>query len=67
MVHYGAVCVFAEPQFEPALVETIVDGTTTRAGVLDPLGAEIEAGPDHYFMLLNGLADSLRDCLLDQD
>jgi zinc transport system substrate-binding protein len=58
-----AACVFAEPQFEPTLVDTVIEGTTTAKGVLDPLGAGLDAGPDQYFQLLNGLADSLVDCL----
>jgi zinc transport system substrate-binding protein len=58
-----AACVFAEPQFEPTLVETVIEGTSAKRGVLDPLGAGVDAGPDHYFQLLNGLADSLVDCL----
>jgi zinc transport system substrate-binding protein len=59
----NAACVFAEPQFEPALVDTVIEGTSARKGVLDPLGADLEAGPDQYFELLNGLADSLIDCM----
>jgi zinc transport system substrate-binding protein len=58
-----AACVFAEPQFEPALVQTVVEGTGARTGVLDPLGAALEEGPQHYFELLDGLADSLVECL----
>ena len=58
-----AVCVFAEPQFPPALVATITAGTTARAGTLDPLGAALPPGPEHYFMLLRGLATALVDCL----
>ncbi len=58
-----AACVFAEPQFRPALVETVVEGTGAGTGVLDPLGADLEAGPDQYGMLLRGLARSLADCL----
>ena len=58
-----AACVFAEPQFEPTLVDTVIEGTSARTGVLDPLGAAIDAGPDQYFELMNGLADSLADCL----
>jgi zinc transport system substrate-binding protein len=61
---HDAVCVFAEPQFDPKLVETIVEGTGASAGVLDPLGAELEAGPDLYFAVMRNLADSLRDCLM---
>ncbi|MCG8544777.1 MAG: zinc ABC transporter substrate-binding protein, partial [Alphaproteobacteria bacterium] len=58
-----AVCVFSEPQFEPALVRTIVRGTDARTGVLDPLGADLGPGKDAYFSLLRNLAKSLRDCL----
>ena len=58
-----AACVFAEPQFEPALVDTVIEGTSARKGVLDPLGADLDAGPDQYFRLIDRLADSLRDCL----
>jgi zinc transport system substrate-binding protein len=58
-----AACVFAEPQFEPTLVDTVVEGTSAKKGVLDPLGAALDAGPDQYFELLNSLADSLVDCL----
>ncbi len=58
-----AACVFAEPQFEPTLVDTVTEGTSARTGVLDPLGAAIDAGPGQYFQLMNGLVDSLVDCL----
>ena len=59
----NAACVFAEPQFEPALVETVIEGTGARKGVLDPLGADLEPGPEQYFQLMYRLADSLVDCL----
>jgi zinc transport system substrate-binding protein len=58
-----AACVFAEPQFEPALVDTVIEGTSARKGVLDPLGADLEAGAEQYFQLMYGLADSLIACL----
>ena len=58
-----AACVFAEPQFEPAIVATIIEGTAARAGVLDPEGAGLAEGPDLYHHLIQGLADSLLDCL----
>ena len=59
----GAVCIFAEPQFEPRLVEAAREGTTARVASLDPLGAEIEAGPNAYFELMRNLALSLVSCL----
>jgi zinc transport system substrate-binding protein len=58
-----AACVFAEPQFEPTLVATVIEGTSAHRGVLDPLGAALDPGPDQYFELLNSLADSLVNCL----
>jgi zinc transport system substrate-binding protein len=63
IVETGSACVFSEPQFEPVLVETVIEGTGARSGVLDPLGAELEAGPDAYFDLMDQLAGSLRNCL----
>ena len=59
----NATCVFSEPQFEPKLVETLVEGTGARTGVLDPLGATLTKGPDLYFQLLRNMASSLKKCL----
>ena len=59
----GAVCVFSEPQFEPKLVNTVIDGTEAKTGVLDPLGSELKDGPDLYPQLIRNLADSLKNCL----
>lgn len=57
-------CVFSEPQFQPALVETVMAGSSARRGGLDPEGgAELPAGPEAYFQLLRNLADALRMCL----
>jgi zinc transport system substrate-binding protein len=58
-----AVCVFAEPQFEPKLVRTVIEGTGTRVGTLDPLGARLKPGPGAYFQLLRSLAKDLTACL----
>lgn len=60
-----AVCLFAEPQFPPRVIDTVAEGTGARIGTLDPLGATIPDGPELYFALLDGLADSLIDCLAD--
>ncbi|MEX3008652.1 zinc ABC transporter substrate-binding protein ZnuA [Hoeflea sp. TYP-13] len=61
----GATCVFSEPQFEPKLVDVITEGTGARAGVLDPLGADLENGPDLYFTLIRNMADNMLNCLSD--
>lgn len=59
----GAACVFAEPQFEPKLVATVTEGTNAKSGVIDPLGAELESGPDLYFNVIKGMATSIKACL----
>ncbi len=58
-----AVCVFREPQFTPALVNTLLQGTAARSGELDPIGAAVPPGPDAYATILHNLASALTNCL----
>ena len=41
----GVVCAFAEPEFEPALLGTVIEGTAARTGRLDGIGAGLPPGP----------------------
>ncbi len=59
----GALCLFSEPQFEPPLVEVLLEGTQVRRGELDPVGASLAPGPDAYVQLLHNMAKSLQSCL----
>ena len=59
----GARCVFSEPQFRPAVVKVVLEGSIARAGELDPLGAGLAPGQEQWFGLMQGLADSLVGCL----
>lgn len=59
----GIGCLFTEPQFEPRIAQVVAEDLDLRLSTLDPLGAALEPGPELYFELLEGLADSLRDCL----
>jgi len=59
----GVSCVFSEPQFQPKLVQTLISGTSARAGTLDPLGAGLDSGPDLYFKLMRNMATSIAACL----
>ncbi|MGH6906564.1 MAG: zinc ABC transporter substrate-binding protein, partial [Aestuariivirga sp.] len=59
----GAVCVFREPQFDSKFIDTVIEGSNARPGVLDPLGADLEAGPGAYSQLLHNLANNLKSCL----
>ncbi len=58
-----ARCVFAEPQFNPDLVETVLNGTQAQTGVIDPLGSDIATGPDFYANWMRAMTKSLLDCL----
>ncbi|MCD2181599.1 metal ABC transporter solute-binding protein, Zn/Mn family [Rhizobium sp. GN54] len=59
----GAACVFAEPQFEPKIVNVVLEGTAAKAGTLDPEAGTLAAGPALYFDMMRGLATSMKDCL----
>ena len=59
----GVACVFSEPHFDQRLVATIVEGTDIRSGTVDPLGVDVENGPELYFAVLRNMAASFRDCL----
>jgi zinc transport system substrate-binding protein len=61
-----AMCVFSEPQFRPAILATVTEGTRARTGILDPLGADLSSGPEGYEQLLRNMADSLVECLIDE-
>ena len=59
----GIRCIFTEPEFEPAIVRTIAEGTGAKVATLDPEGASLPPGPDFYFTLMRRLARDLRGCL----
>jgi zinc transport system substrate-binding protein len=59
----GAVCAFAEPQFDMRLIDTVTEGTKARTGTIDPEGAKIEPGLELYTTLLRNLARDLKACL----
>ena len=59
----GAVCVFAEPWFQPRLVAALTEGTQARSGTLDPEGTNLTSGPQLYFTLMRNLAAGLKACL----
>ena len=65
LAEHDVRCVFTEPQFEPDLVRTVIEGSTVRTAPLDPLGADVEPGPDAWFEIMRDLGDSIADCLGD--
>ncbi len=55
-------CLFSEPQFSSKIIANLISGTDTKLGTLDPLGSDIPAGPDHYFIMMHQLASNLVQC-----
>ncbi|MFW8668273.1 metal ABC transporter solute-binding protein, Zn/Mn family, partial [Enterococcus entomosocium] len=63
LVEQKATCVFAEPQFRPAVIEAVARGTSVRMGTLDPLGTGITLGKTSYPQFLTQLANQYSSCL----
>ena len=63
LAEHKILCVFTEPQFEPDLVHTVVEGSEVRTAVLDPVGADKAPGPDAWIEIMRGLGDAMVDCL----
>lgn len=58
-----AKCVFSEPQYTPAVVESVTRNTDVNQGVLDPIGADIVVEAGGYFNFMQQMADSFEQCL----
>ncbi len=63
LVEQKAVCVFAEPQFRPAVIDAVARGTTVRKGTLDPLGMNIRVTRESYVEFLSQLSTQYSSCL----
>lgn len=58
----GVDCVLAEPQFNPGIVATVLEGTEANTGVIDPLGAALKPGAELYPQLIRDMANTLAEC-----
>lgn len=56
-------CVFSEPQYTPAVIESVTRGTKVKHGVLDPLATDQAVAPGAYFQFLSQLATHFTQCL----
>ena len=63
ILELGAVCVFAEPGFQPNLIAAVSEGTKAISGTVDPEGIALVTGPELYFELMRRMARSLKSCL----
>jgi zinc transport system substrate-binding protein len=59
----GIDCVLAEPQFNPGLVATVLEGSNVQTGILDPLGSDLKPGSALYPQLIRNLSTALAGCM----
>ena len=59
----GIDCVLAEPQFNPGLVATALEGSDAQTGILDPFGSDLEPGSALYPQLIQNLSTALAGCM----
>ncbi|OTA19607.1 zinc ABC transporter substrate-binding protein ZnuA [Xenorhabdus beddingii] len=63
LVEQKVKCIFAEPQFRPAVIHAVAKGTDVRIGVLDPLGSGIVLSRDSYMKFITQLSKQYASCL----
>jgi len=61
--HSGVSCVFKEPQFKPALIDSITRGFEVHVGELDPLASDVALAQGAYINFMQGLVDEFTECL----
>lgn len=59
----GIRCIFTEPEYEPKLINPVVEGLPVRVMTLDHLGASLPQGPDLYGRMMERLVHDLASCL----
>ncbi|MDX7988065.1 zinc ABC transporter substrate-binding protein ZnuA [Xenorhabdus sp. 12] len=63
LVERKAKCIFAEPQFRPAVIHAVAKGTDVKIGTLDPLGSGIVLNKDSYMKFITQLSKQYASCL----
>lgn len=57
-----ASCIYAEPQFSPAVIESVARNTGAKVLLLDEVGELVPLGPDGYPQFMQQLADAFAQC-----
>lgn len=60
---YNVGCVFTEPQFSSKISALIIEGSSAKIGMLDPLGFQIPNDADLYFTLMNDISNAFSKCI----
>ncbi|WP_296764833.1 zinc ABC transporter substrate-binding protein [Sediminimonas sp.] len=58
----NVTCAFAEPQFNPGILNAVLPGDSVTITVIDPLGTDIDPGPDFYPAFLRAVGASFATC-----
>jgi zinc transport system substrate-binding protein len=58
----GTRCVFREPQFSPAILNSLTGGLSVTVAELDPLGDNTAIDADYYPQIVLGMAQSFESC-----
>jgi len=67
IVDSRAVCLFSEPQFNPAMAQRLTANGQLKLGTLDPLGGPTQRITEGWFILMENLATNLTHCLGDAE
>ena len=59
----NVICMFHEPQYNNDVLHVIDPDHKLKQAELDPLSADLEAGPDFYGQLMRRLAERMSTCL----
>ena len=57
-----ASCIYAEPQFSPAVIESVARNTGAKVLLIDEVGEQVPLGPDGYPQFMQQLADAFAQC-----
>lgn len=57
-----ASCIYAEPQFSPAVIESVARNTGAKVLLLDEVGEQVPLGPEGYPQFMQQLADAFAEC-----
>lgn len=63
LAHGDVKCVFSEPEFSPALVDSATKGIEVKRGELDPMAAQIALAKDGYVQLIDDMTQRFITCL----
>jgi len=58
----SVACIFSEVQFNPAIVNALVEGTSVKAIELDPLGASLALNETAYIAFIKQLGSQFSKC-----